>query len=376
MIETDQEGVIVVSKVLLLPLLQIPSGHHQVADAVSRWLSTNLPDLEVEKIEILSSMNAHLEKMVSQAYLKWIDHFPRVYDWLYRQLSYQPSRVTRDHKGYEWLFLATMRKIITESKPDVIICTHALPSYLCSRLKMLGQIEQSIVNIYTDFFVNQLWGVDGVDLHFAPSYQVKENLVIQGVRESTIFVTGIPVDSIFHQVIDRDQVDREQKQVLIAGGSIGVGFEAQYIERMILEDQIHFYVLCGRNEQLYRELQRLNREHIHPLSYIYCRTEMKNLYDQMDAIVTKPGGVTVSEALHTELPIFIHSALPGQEEINRDYLFQQQMAYPIDLNLPLGDQLSSRLADLEQSNMLKQRMVEYRSSLEWEKALQVLMSYL
>lgn len=376
MIETDQEGVIVVSKVLLLPLLQIPSGHHQVADAVSRWLSTNLPDLEVEKIEILSSMNAHLEKMVSQAYLKWIDHFPRVYDWLYRQLSYQPSRVTRDHKGYEWLFLATMRKIITESKPDVIICTHALPSYLCSRLKMLGQIEQSIVNIYTDFFVNQLWGVDGVDLHFAPSNQVKEKLVIQGVRESTIFVTGIPVDSIFHQVIDRDQVDREQKQVLIAGGSIGVGFEAQYIERMILEDQIHFYVLCGRNEQLYRELQRLNREHIHPLSYIYCRTEMKNLYDQMDAIVTKPGGVTVSEALHTELPIFIHSALPGQEEINRDYLFQQQMAYPIDLNLPLGDQLSSRLADLEQSNMLKQRMVEYRSSLEWEKALQVLMSYL
>lgn len=364
-------------KVLLLPLLQIPSGHHQVADAVSRWLSLKIEDLEIEKVEILSYFNATLEKLVSHVYLKWIDHFPRAYDWLYRYLSYHPTREKNEnHRGYELLFLQTMYRLITEHQPHIIICTHALPSTLCSRLKVTGRIRQPVVNIYTDFFVNQLWGIEGIDLHFVPSIHVKQMLLQQGVAESSIYVTGIPVDHVFHQERIRARPDQARRQILLAGGSVGVGFDHHVFDQIAQEGQFQFTILCGKNEPLFEHILQLECAHIQPIRYISSREEMKQLYDQMDAIVTKPGGVTISEALYTGLPIFIHASLPGQEEINRDFLFQEQIAYGIDLQLPIVDQLLQRLSNDRQLVGLQKKIEQYRRSLEWEKGLAALTDHL
>ncbi len=55
---------------------------------------------------------------------------------------------------------------------------------------------------------------------------------------------------------------------------------------------------------------------------------MNVLYEQAHAIITKPGGVTLSEALCKRLPIFTHSALPGQEEINKQYLLAKNLIFP------------------------------------------------
>ena len=57
---------------------------------------------------------------------------------------------------------------------------------------------------------------------------------------------------------------------------------------------------------------------------------MNKLYDQVDAIITKPGGVTVSEALRKRLPIFVHSTLPGQEQINLHVLKSQKLVFELD----------------------------------------------
>ncbi|RCK12651.1 hypothetical protein DT075_09355 [Bacillus licheniformis] len=60
-----------------------------------------------------------------------------------------------------------MQQIIAEKKPDIVFCTHALPSYLLNRLK--GQFpDMKVVNVYTDFFVNRIWGREKIDYHFAP----------------------------------------------------------------------------------------------------------------------------------------------------------------------------------------------------------------
>ena len=43
-------------------------------------------------------------------------------------------------------------------------------------------------------------------------------------------------------------------------------------------------------------------------------------------IVTKPGGLTVSEALACNLPLAVFDAIPGQEEENADFLLSHDMA--------------------------------------------------
>ncbi len=363
------------TKVLLLPLLQIPSGHHQVADAIVRWLALKNERIEFEKVELLSSFNHVIEKMVSQTYLNWIKRFPSMYAWLYRQLAYRTTPVKRDyHKGYEWLFLSTVRDIIDVQEPDIIICTHALPSYLCSKLKQAGMITQPVVNMYTDFFVNQLWGRDGIDLHFVPTHQVKEQILRYGNRRARVFVTGIPVDYVFHQ--KNSSRMNEIRHVLIAGGNIGVGMDPNFFLRLGDEEPITYTVLCGKNQRLYQYLLDMDCEYITPRSYVTSREEMKQLYDQTDAIITKPGGVTITEAIYSGLPIFIPTALPGQEEINRDYLFQQQMASPINLNQALHAQISQSLSDRTQQERWNNRMDAYLASLEWDSGLQSLMDQL
>jgi len=102
---------------------------------------------------------------------------------------------------------------------------------------------------------------------------------------------------------------------------------------------IDYVVLCGSNKNLYKEMKKLNCEYIFPLPYITSKQKMNELYHQAHAIITKPGGVTISEALQKEIPIFIHSALPGQEEINLQLLKDLHLVYEINDRKALSDQL-------------------------------------
>ena len=111
--------------------------------------------------------------------------------------------------------------------------------------------------------------------------------------------------------------------VLISGGNLGVGAIDELLQ-IIAEVKpplrIQYSVLCGKNKKLYEKLRRMQKSHIIPYPYIDCRKKMNSLYDQVDAILTKPGGVTISESLFKRKPIFIFDALPGQEEINLEQL--------------------------------------------------------
>jgi len=88
----------------------------------------------------------------------------------------------------------------------------------------------------------------------------------------------------------------------------------------------HFYVLCGKNQGLFRKLSKLKSDHIFPLPYISSRKVMDLIYNQADLIITKPGGVTISECLKKRLPIMIYDKLPGQEEINYEELRLMNLA--------------------------------------------------
>ena len=87
------------------------------------------------------------------------------------------------------MFLRKIKQLISETNPDIIICTHALPSYLIARLKERNIWTGTVINAYTDYFINQLWDKNEIDFHFVPSIHTKEELLIQGVKPKQLFVT-------------------------------------------------------------------------------------------------------------------------------------------------------------------------------------------
>ncbi len=315
-------------QVLFMPLLQIPSGHHHVADCIEEQLNKFPGVFQCEKVELLSYCYGKAETLVSTIYLQWIHKLPHLYSQVYKRAAVKNAKTNRLVITYEWLFYKKILHLLQQVNPDIIICTHALPSYLFNRLKREKHWSGKVINVYTDYFVNNLWGIHQIDYHFVPSQHVKQGLINKGVKEQQIFISGIPIHPVFKE--SNPPIKKSKPVVLISGGNLGVGSILQLLQRLIPSGMIQYKVLCGKNQILFDYLNQLNHPHIIPIPYIDSKEEMNDLYDKADAILTKPGGVTITECLWKRLPIFVYEALPGQEEYNLAYLKGQGLVFPID----------------------------------------------
>lgn len=365
------------TKILFLPFLTIPTGHHSVANALIGSLRKRIQG-EFVSIDFLSYVNSQLEKSLSKLYLNWISFSPATYNLAYGHFVY-PLNSTKLKKLYESLFLTKMERLLSDEQPDLIVCTQAYPSYLISRLKVLGKIKIPVINVYTDFFINNIWGRKGIDYHFVPDAQLKKELVQKYyIAENKIFVTGIPVDELLIPVQTGQTIQRQKTyqpyHILIAGGNNGLGNVKMLLQALKNSQEIFCTVLCGNNKKLFKEILSWQIKNIKPLSYISSKREMALLYNQVDAIITKPGGVTISEALWNRKPIFVCSALPGQEQINLQSLSARGLVYPItEENLPI--QLLNVLNDKFQQAIWRKRVDSYLNEVDksaWEKILEIL----
>lgn len=353
-------------KVLLLPLLDsMPSGHHQVADAISEIIQANSEEIECRKMDILSEWNKQIEKSIAAGYLEWIRRFPKSYAWIYRQFAYR-SKSERPHKFYEILFMDKVKEILKNEKPDLIVCTHGFASLFINRLKESGECDIPALNIYTDFFINDVWSCSHIDYHFVPSRKVKDTLSSKyNLAENRIFVTGIPISAKFEQRTRRTESNIDQtNRILLSGGSFGLGNIGELVKKRDNKSTCRLKVLCGANNGLYEDIKRVPDELAEAYPYISSKEEMNKIYDEADAIISKPGGVTVSEALRKGLPIFISSALPGQEQINLQLLRDMGLVFVIPEEEDAIDFTCNALQDEETMRKFNEAAARYRESIE------------
>lgn len=359
-------------KILFLPFLQIPTGHHTVADALIRSMEKRILNITCKKVDFFSYAGKMLEKAFRLTYLTWIDHSPQTFVWLYRNFVY-PTKSTKHFNWYEIMFLDKMKELLDEERPDLIVCTQAFPSFLLSRLTYSGILTPPVINVYTDFFVNRLWGIDGIDFHFVPDAFIKYQLINEhSVNPDRIFITGIPIDECFET--PSSSLKSIPYHILISGGNGGLGDIQSLISSLPSDSKYSFSLLCGNNKKLYKDILSSKVNNVKPLNYITSREMMNALYSKADAIITKPGGVTLSEALHKRLPIFIHSSLPGQEDINKEYLSNRKLVYPLDMNRSLSEQLDSFFESRQEKLIWEQRVNDYISQFEcpaWKKLLEL-----
>ena len=304
------------------------SGHHQVANGIIDSLH-NTKEFECEKVDILSYSYGHMEVLISKIYIKWIHLFPNLYSWLYMKSAYKMDNEKKRFYFYEGLFLYSMEKLIKEKNPQLIICTHALPSYLLNNLKQRGKISIPVINVYTDYFINQIWGLEFIDYHFVPNREIREVLIERGVMSNHVVVTGIPIHPEF-----KDEIEvlkpKSFLSVLVSGGSLGTGLLKTFIEALKPSGQIYYKILCGENTKLYNWIKKLNYPYIEAVPFISSKEVMNKLYESIDAIITKPGGVTISECLYKKVPIFVYHELPGQEQINLRNLKKWGLVYHLE----------------------------------------------
>ena len=102
--------------------------------------------------------------------------------------------------------------------------------------------------------------------------------------------------------------------------------EAILEEALASMPEVQWIAIAGKNKALLQRLQRLQKKWPEQLRAIGYSDQVHRLMDAAELLVSKPGGLTVAEALCKRLPLIIYRPIPGQEEANTAYLLKQQVA--------------------------------------------------
>jgi processive 1,2-diacylglycerol beta-glucosyltransferase len=191
------------------------------------------------------------------------------------------------------------------------------------------------VSVITDFEAHALWMDSGVDLYCVAAEETKARLVARGATAGNVMVTGIPIAAKFSTRLDLLAVRKtlglrdDLPTLLVLSGGFGMGPVGKILSELDkVGREFQTVVVCGRNEALRRELAAQDRKN--PARVLGFASNMHELMTVADLIITKPGGLTSSEALALGKPLFILDPIPGQEAANSDFLLERGAAAKVN----------------------------------------------
>jgi processive 1,2-diacylglycerol beta-glucosyltransferase len=288
--------------------------------------------------------------LTTACYMTMIRRAPR----LYRELYYAPVG-ERSRQLIRSMLGPAVQREVDRVRPTAVVATHPFAGGAAAYLRRTGYLKAPVFVVLTDFAPHPLWIHAGVDHYFVPSASAANRMMVLGVEARRISVAGIPVRSEYTQITPQVR-DDNTRRVLLMGGGLGLGpivSSARSLAELKISN-IRVTVVCGQNRSLYREMTRLFARDSRFIILGYV-SHIAELMQQADLLITKPGGITCSEALAVQLPMLLLPPLPGHEEENATHLVNSgaaELAVQSDLSASLYSLLwgpGERLARLRES---------------------------
>ena len=336
--------------VVLFLSASVGEGHTAAAQAVCSALGERMPGAECEVVDSYRYASNVFHRVASNGYIGIVKLLPQLYKFAYDQAE----RATKISAFKTWLHRYTalnLRQFVSELRPDVVVCTHAFPCGVMAEYKREFSDAPPVVGIVTDFVVHPFWIHRNIDRYAVATPDMRQTLVARGVAPVRVVVTGIPIDCRFAQATSKRRarqiigVAPDATTLLLMGGGLGIGpLETALLAIDRLRHAAQTVVVVGKNKSLERRLNEVARTLRHRVTIAGF---VENVYDYMraaDVLVSKPGGLTSSEALVTELPIIMLRPLPGQEERNTRYLEECGVGIRVERSRDLAHALDALLA--------------------------------
>lgn len=309
-------------------------GHNQAAKSLSSKFQ--LSGYEVVVVDILKLTNKIMEKLFVEGYEILSSSLPVVYRGLYKY-SNRKSINTKLSKYIYKIFKRKIYKSIEDINPDLIIGTHPFIVNIVSGLKQKKRLFTPFISIVTDFKAHSSYYGEYVDAYVTGSKYTNLSMINKGIEADKLHCYGIPIKQEFLvNNLDYNIEKRNEFTVLLMGGSMGITAIEEVLEGLVnCKTNLRIIVVCGTNKVLCSRIKsKYGQGHKDKKVEIYGFTnQIPKLMDDSDILITKPGGLTVSEAIVKRLPILIPYMLPGQEEENAEFLSNTGIAMMIqDIN--------------------------------------------
>ena len=327
----------------------------QAARAIRDEFLRKTPGASIYIVDFMDQESS-LGHIIKETYLNMIDYIPNAYDLLYRY-SQEPRYGSNVKSLLALIMKKRMRKLCQKYQPDLLVFTHPFPCCAAAYLKAKGQLSIPLAAVITDFSFHQMWLHPVVDFYFVANTETREALLHNGINASRIYVTGIPIAAKFAESSAPTVAKTSNiSTILVMGGGFGLGALEEAVSNLLLaEQQIKIVVLTGNNNSLLKKTMFMQNDTHHQLAAIGYTERVHEIMAAATLLITKPGGLTCSEALAMELPMLLLKPLPGQEEDNAAYLAQQGVAIKINDLSVLASITDSLLAEQEILKLMRQR---------------------
>lgn len=314
-------------------------GHLSAAKSISKYLEeTYGKKIEVQTVDCIEYINKYINKVSTEAYKELAKKAPWAWKHVYK--NSQNGALSHISTTTNKLMSYKLNMLIQEFKPDLIISTHPFSTQMCAVLKKRKKIDCKLATILTDFHIHAQWLVlsQFVDYFFVSNEQMKLDMIKEKVEENKIFVTGIPVSDRFSQEYDKLEIHKEfglspDKPTILffAGGEFGLGRDTTYrvLKTLIrLFKELQVIAISGKNKKMNTKFKELvettnSSDRVKVLDYTNKVPELMSI---VLGVITKPGGLTVTECLVSGLPMVIMNPIPGQEEENAEFLVDNGIA--------------------------------------------------
>ena len=322
---------------ILIPYASYGNGHKAIADYIKNYFEAKNNDYEIMTIDLLKYSIPIIGSVSSKISSCLMLKFPVIWSAIYSLFDHKISGSVGSSLTFTMFKNRKLKKCILDFNPDLTISTHFFGSSLIAHYSKKGLCHSKLITIVTDYETHEFW---------LKNHKVEDAIIVgnkeeaveiakRGIDIKKIKPLGIPVAPIVPTDFDKNKALKKygfkgNRPVCLffAGGGAGKSASLPYIKRLIKSKlNIDFLLVAGKNSANESKVRKLVKEYNADNFKVFgFVTNVPELFQLCDFVITKPGGAQSTESLYFKKPIILINGNGGQENANCRYFVKNGYA--------------------------------------------------
>lgn len=219
---------------------------------------------------------------------------------------------------------------------EAVVATHLFAAEALTALRLRGQACMPLIAVETDYTCIPFWHETAMDRYLIPHPDCLDDFLDHGLPFDKVLPWGIPVSAAFsapketHEgarqaVRERYGFRSDQPLFVVMSGSMGYGHLEGLVRALVDDGGSSVVVGCGHNEALQGKLCGLYRDEPRVAVEGYMDDPARYMR-AADVCLTKPGGLTSTEAAVLGVALVHTTPIPGCEEHNARFFLERGLS--------------------------------------------------
>lgn len=364
-------------KVLILSC-NTGQGHNSAGLAVREELERR--GIPCEMRDALSFARGNASRTISGGYVNMTTKAPALFGGLYKAGGLISSARRKSPVYYaNARYAAPLKEFIEQNGFDTVVTPHLFPAETLTWLRRRGLLDAACYAIATDYTCIPFWEETELDAYFLPHGDLVPEFRGKGIPGEKLVPTGLPVSARYLEHTPKKEararlgLPRDSAVFLVMTGSMGFGDISSFTLDLLLTcpADSRILILTGRNAPL---KERIDRDFVREprVQTVAFTMEVPLYMDACDVLLSKPGGLTSTEAAVKCVPLVHTRPIPGCETCNARFFSSRGLS----LYAREPKEAAAAAARLAEREGLRARMQECQRAAIPARAAETVVSYL